>query len=182
MVKGRSILRLAQRVASVVSCRPARCKAPTARFLRGHGSWPGAGANGGVVFAVEGVAEPVQGPDRPLAADQGGDGLRAGAGGVQAGDAEGGDVGQRCAVQGGDVPLDQVCLADVRERQVAGRVHDLDGTGFDPAVAAVGGGVGDRDAAPGQGVRGIEQAGLIVFDRQDEVRAGGAGGEDGGCG
>src|SRR6266516_5650395 len=30
MVKGRSKLRLAQRVASVVSCRPARCKAPTA--------------------------------------------------------------------------------------------------------------------------------------------------------
>ena len=34
MVKGRSMLRLAQRVASVVSCRPARCRAPTARFLR----------------------------------------------------------------------------------------------------------------------------------------------------
>jgi hypothetical protein len=38
-------------------------------------------------------------------------------------------------------------------------------------VAAVGGGVGDRDAPPGQGVQGIEQAGLVVFDRQDEVRA-----------
>jgi hypothetical protein len=34
MVKGRFILRLAQRVASVASCRPARCKAPTARILR----------------------------------------------------------------------------------------------------------------------------------------------------
>jgi hypothetical protein len=63
------------------------------------------------------------------------------------------------------VPFDQVCLADVRERQVARRVHDLDGAGFDPAVAAVGGGVGDRDTPPGQGVQGIEQAGLVVFDR-----------------
>ncbi len=69
------------------------------------------------------------------------------------------------------MPLDQVCLADVRERQIAGRVHDLDGAGFDPAVAAVSGGVGDRDAAPGQGVEGVEQAGLVVLDRQREVRA-----------
>ena len=73
--------------------------------------------------------------------------------------------------EGGDVPLDQVCLADVRERQITGRVHDLDGAGFDPAVAAAGGGVGDRDVAPGQGVEGVEQAGLVVFGRQDEVRA-----------
>jgi hypothetical protein len=34
MVKGRFMLRLAQRVASVVSWRPARCRAPTTRFLR----------------------------------------------------------------------------------------------------------------------------------------------------
>jgi hypothetical protein len=74
----------------------------------------------------------VQGLDRLLAADEAGDGRGAGAGGVQAGDAERGDAGQRRAVQGGDVPLDQVCLADVRERQVAGRVHELDGAGFDP--------------------------------------------------
>ncbi len=33
MVKGRSMERLAQRVASVVSCRPARWRAPMARFL-----------------------------------------------------------------------------------------------------------------------------------------------------
>jgi hypothetical protein len=64
------------------------------------------------------------------------------------------------------VPLDQVGLADVRERQVAGRVHELDGTGFDPAVAAAGGGAGDRDVAPGQGVQGTGQAGLVVFGRQ----------------
>ncbi len=33
MVKGRSMRRLAQRVASLVSCRPARWRAPMARFL-----------------------------------------------------------------------------------------------------------------------------------------------------
>ncbi len=67
--------------------------------------------------------------------------------------------------------LDQVCLADVRERQVARRVHELDGAGFDPAVAAVGGSVGDRGIVPGQGVEGVEQAGLVVLDREREVRA-----------
>jgi hypothetical protein len=41
----------------------------------GHGPRPGAGADGGVVFAVKGVAQPVQGLDRPLAADEFGDGL-----------------------------------------------------------------------------------------------------------
>jgi hypothetical protein len=111
----------------------------------GHGPWAGAGADGGVVVAVEGVAEPVQGLDGPLAADQGGDGLRAGAGGVEAGDAERSDVRQRRAVQGGDVPLDQVGLADVREGQVWWRVEDLDGAGFDPAVAAA----SASTAAPG---------------------------------
>ena len=58
----------------------------------GHGPRPGAGADGGAVFAVKGVADPVQGFDGPLAADEAGDGLRAGAGGVQAGDAERGHI------------------------------------------------------------------------------------------
>src|SRR5258708_27755420 len=53
----------------------------------GHGAWPGAGADGGVVFAVEGVAEPVEGLDPTPAADQGGDGFRGAPGCVQAGDA-----------------------------------------------------------------------------------------------
>jgi hypothetical protein len=105
----------------------------------------------------------VQGPDRPLAADQGGDRFGGGAGGVQAGDSERGDVGQRGAVQGGDVPFDEIGLADVRERQVAGRVENLDGAGFDPAVAAAGGGVGDRGVVPGQDVEGVEQAGLVFL-------------------
>jgi hypothetical protein len=94
--------------------------------------------------------------DGPVAADDAGDRLGAGAGGVEAGDAECGDVGQGRAVQGGDVPLDQVCLADVRERQAVWRVHDLDSAGGDPAVAAVGSGVGDSDVLPGQGVQGVE--------------------------
>jgi hypothetical protein len=34
MVKGRAVLRLARRVASVVSCRPAEWRAPTTRFLK----------------------------------------------------------------------------------------------------------------------------------------------------
>lgn len=46
----------------------------------GHGPGPGAGADGGAVFAVQGVV--VQGLDRPLATDQGGDGFGGGAGGV----------------------------------------------------------------------------------------------------
>ncbi len=33
MMKGRSMYRQAQRMASVVSCRPARWRAPMARFL-----------------------------------------------------------------------------------------------------------------------------------------------------
>lgn len=31
--------------------------------------------------------------------------------------------------------------------------------------------MGDRDVVPGQGVQGIEQPGLVVFGRQDQVRA-----------
>ena len=37
---------------------------------RGHGPWPGAGADLGLVLAVEGVADLVQGPDGPLPADE----------------------------------------------------------------------------------------------------------------
>jgi len=59
----------------------------------------------------------------------------------------------------------------VRERQIIWRGQDLDGAGGDPAMAAVGGGIGDRSAPPGQGVQGVEQAGLVVLDRQDELRA-----------
>src|SRR5258708_37560946 len=165
------MLRLAQRVASVVSWRPARWRAPTARFLRGAMARGPDRVRMVEWSSRERVSDPVQGLGRPLGAGQGGDVLRGGAGGVEAGDAERGDVGQRCAVWGGDVPLDQVGLADVGERQVWWRVEALDGAGFGPAVAAAGGGVGDRGVVPGQGVEGVEQAGLVVFGRQDEVRA-----------
>ena len=67
--------------------------------------------------------------------------------------------------------LDQVCLADVRERQVRRRVEDLDGGGGDPAMAAVSGGRCNRDVLPGQGVENVEQAGLVVPGREREVRA-----------
>ncbi len=60
--------------------------------------------------------------------------------------------------------LNEVCLADVRERQIVWRVHDLDGAGSDPAVPAVGSGMGDSDVLPGQGVQGVEQAWLVVLD------------------
>jgi hypothetical protein len=72
----------------------------------------------------------VQGLDGPLAADEPGDGPGAGAGGVQAGDAERGDFRQRRAVQRCDVPFDQVDLADVREWQVLRCVENLDGAGI----------------------------------------------------
>ena len=54
----------------------------------------------------------------------------------------------------------------MRERQIAGRVEDLDGAGGDLAVAPVGGGVGDRHLVPGQGVEGVGQAGLVVLDQE----------------
>src|SRR5258708_38223231 len=101
----------------------------------GHGPWPGAGADLGMVFAVEGVAHPVDLVlDGPVAADNAGDRLGAGAGGVEAGDAEGGDVGQRRAVPGGGVPLGQVGLGDGGGRQAARGGHDLYGAGFGPAA------------------------------------------------
>jgi hypothetical protein len=56
-----------------------------------------------------------------------------------AGHAERGYRGDRVAAQVSDVPLDQVHLADVRERQVLRRGQHLDGAGGDPAMAAVGG-------------------------------------------
>ena len=83
--------------------------------------WPGAGADGGVVFAVEGAAEPVQGLDRPLATDQGRrwpEGLARVA--SQAGDAERGDAGQPVCRPGAVTCRSiRYALADVRERQVA---------------------------------------------------------------
>src|SRR6266851_3755141 len=70
-------------------------------------------------------------------------------------DAERGDGRDRLAAQAGDVPLDEEHLADVRERRVIGGGQDLDGTGGDPAVALVGGGLSDRDLVPWQRVEGV---------------------------
>jgi hypothetical protein len=89
------------------------------------------------------VSQPVKRLDRPLFPDVSGQ-----VGGVcllgfRAGDAKGGDGGDRLAVQVRDVPFDQEYLADVRERQVVGGGQYLDGAGGDPAVAFVGSGAGD---------------------------------------
>ena len=68
MVKGRSILRLAPAGGFGGVVPPGQAQGSDGEVPEGgHGSWPGAGADGGVAFAVEGVA-PVQGLDRPLAA------------------------------------------------------------------------------------------------------------------
>jgi hypothetical protein len=56
MANGRSIDRLAHRVASVTSVRPDRRRAQMAK-LRRHDPWPGSGSDLGFVFLVEGVAE-----------------------------------------------------------------------------------------------------------------------------
>ncbi len=61
-------------------------------------------------------------------------------------------------------------LADVRERQALRRVEDLDGASGDPSVAAVGGAMGGRDVLPGRH-RGVEEAGLVVLDRERDFSA-----------
>jgi hypothetical protein len=81
------MLRLAQRAASVVSCRPAWCRAPDCEVPeRGRGPWPGSGADCRIILAVKDVTQPVQRPNRPLAADEAGRSLGTGAGRVEAGD------------------------------------------------------------------------------------------------
>jgi hypothetical protein len=84
--------------------------------------------------------------------------------GFRAGDAEGGDGGDRLAVQVRDVPFDQEYLpVDVRERQVIWSGQDLDGAGGDPAVPFAGGGAGNRHPGPGQRVEGVEQGLPVLF-------------------
>jgi hypothetical protein len=80
ILNGRSMARVAHRVASVMSRRPSRCRAPMARLCRAvPDTGAGAGAGGGVVLAVEGVAELVQRLDAPVLTDEGSD---VGGGGV----------------------------------------------------------------------------------------------------
>lgn len=85
----------------------------------------------------------MQGLDRPLFPDVSGQVGGVCLAGFRAGDAKRSDGRDRVAVQAGDVPFDQEHLADVRERQAVGGGQDLDGAGGDPAVASVGGGVGN---------------------------------------
>ena len=59
-------------VASAGQMQGADCEVAQA----GHDAGSGAGADGGVVLAVDGVAQPVQRLDAPVVADQGGEAVR----------------------------------------------------------------------------------------------------------
>ena len=89
----------------------------------------------------------------------------------EAGDAQRGDRRSRAAVQTGDVALDQERLRGVRPDPGGGGQH-LDGAGLFAAVGPAGHIVLDRDGLPGQGVRGREQAGLVVLDGRENVVGG----------
>ena len=102
----------------------------------GHDAGAGAGVGAGVVFAVDGVAQPVQRLHAPVVADQPGDIGRGGPVGVQVGDPECGDRGGRDAGQVGDVAFDQPYLVDVGDREIRRGGQGLDGAGGDPAVSA----------------------------------------------
>ena len=67
------------------------------------------------------------------------------------------------------VPLDQEDLPDVRESQVSGGIHDLDGPGLLAAVPGPGGLVRDGDRRPVQGVQPFEEAFLVSFRDHYEV-------------
>lgn len=74
--------------------------------------------DGGVVFAVEGVAEPVQRFDAPVLAGEGGEAFR-GAGVVgQVGDAQCRDRGEWGAGGVAGVALEEPGLVDVRQGEV----------------------------------------------------------------
>lgn len=113
----------------------------------------------------------MQGLDRPLFPDVSGQVGGVCLAGFRAGDAKRSDGRDRVAVQAGDVPFDQEHLADVRERQAVGGGQDLDGAGGDPAVASVGGGVGDGYLAPWQRIEGVEQGLPVLLHRKHELAA-----------
>jgi len=92
-VKGRSIYRLAQRVASVVSWRPARRSAPIARFLSAAITLGPDRVRTMELSSRQRVSRSRQSLDRPLAADEAGEAGGGGPGRGQAGDAKRGDVG-----------------------------------------------------------------------------------------
>ena len=128
-----------------------------------HDPGPGSGSDLGFVFLIQGVAEPVQGLDRPLFPDVAGQGGGVCLPGFRAGDAECGDGRDRLAVQVRDVPFDQEHLADVRERRIVRRGQDLDGAGGNAAVALIGGGMGDEPPRPGSASRASNRARRFSF-------------------
>jgi hypothetical protein len=91
----------------------------------------------------------------------------------QAGDAEDGDGAKEAAVRAVAVALDHEHLPDVREQfgDAPGGRHGLDGADVDAAVAAVCGSVLDGERFPAQRVGRVEQARLVLPDREHELRA-----------
>src|SRR5258708_583831 len=112
-----------------------------------------------------GRPNPVQRLDCPLLAHMAAQVSGAGPVRGRAAHAGRGDRREGVAGQVAHVAFDQQDLADVRERQVLGGGHDLDGAGGDPAVAPVGGLMRDRDLVPGQRVEGVEQGLTVLLDR-----------------
>ena len=113
----------------------------------GHDAGAGAGAGAGVVFAVDGVAQPVQRLHAPVVADQPRDVGRGGLAACRLVTPSAATAERRGAGQVGDVAFDQPYLLDVGEREVGRGGQGLDGAGGDPAVPAVGLPVRDRDLA-----------------------------------
>ena len=130
-----------------------------------------AGAGVGVVFAVEGVAEPVKHLDAPVVLDEFGGLGGVGMGGGEAGQAELRDRAGEGAGGVVGVVLDQSDLVDVREWQVRRCGQDLVGAGEGPSVAVLDAAVTNRGLGPGQRVECGVDAGLVVLDREAEFSA-----------
>ncbi len=139
----------------------------------GHDPRSGSGFDVGGVFTECDVADPVEPVlDGPMSADVGGQMVRGGLPGAEAGDPQHGDSGLdvdglvSAAALGsfadlaGGVALEEEHLGCVGETQVGGSIHDLDGADFLAPVAGVHGAVRDCDAGPVQAVQPLEQARL----------------------
>lgn len=130
---------------------PAVFTMPVARLRTAAMTWgPLPGADLGGVFAVADVAEAVQGPGLPVAADRGselGGGCLAG---VQAGDGVDGDGPPPPAVQRPDLTSHAEVLGGVREAEPGRDGRGLEGAVLLAAVTPVVPAGGDRDAPSGQ--------------------------------
>jgi len=135
----------------------------------GHGLGSAAGADRGGVFAVADVAEVVQCPGLPVAADPGGELGGGGLVGVQAGDGVNGDGPPPAAVQRPDLAGQADGLGGVREAEPGGDGRGLEGAVLLAAVAPAVLAGRDRDAPPGQVIDPGVQARLVLLHDQDVV-------------